>query len=258
MIISKKVLVMEKWNIYKIFNSQKNLIAGSTTKDLTKNYSFSLATHTGEDIKQIKKNRDYFSSFFNEDAKFVTLNQIHSNTIIDISKYKKNKKWVNLQIDADGMVTNEKNVVLNILTADCLAILAYDKKSKIIGAAHAGWRGTKDDIAINLIKKMQELNAKKEDILIALSPSIKSCCYEVGYEVAKHFFNYKDAIVKTSNDKWHLDISIVNFNKLLDLGIKEQNIEISSICTACSNKSYFSYRKECGCSGRFINFIMQA
>jgi YfiH family protein len=257
MIISKKVLVMEKWKIYKIFNEQKNLIAGSTTKDLAKSYDFSLATHTGEDLKLIMQNRDYFASFFNKDAKFVTLNQTHSNKVIDISKYKKDEKWINLQIDADAMVTNEKNIVLNILTADCSAILAYDKNAKIIGAAHAGWRGTKDNIAINLISKMVSCGANKKDILIAISPCIKSCCYEVDFNVAKYFLDFKDAIVKTSKDKWHLDIAIVNFNKLLDFGIKEQNIEISKICTSCNNKDYFSYRKECGCSGRFINFIVQ-
>ncbi len=246
---------MKKWNIYKIFNQENGLFAGTTTKNLKNPYAYSLAIHTGENAQKIKLNRDEFSKKFPKNFKFISFLQIHSSKIIDVSEYENFNGWLESNIEADGMVTNKKGVMLTILTADCLGLLAYDSKNKIIGAAHAGWRGTKQNIAKNLIEKMQKLGAKIENIKVALSPSIKSCCYEVGEDVAKNFYQYSDALVKTGEKKWHLDISIVNKSQLMDLNIKEENIEVSSICTSCKNSDYFSYRKECGCSGRFISYI---
>ena len=246
---------MNNWKIYNIFNSQKNVIAGSTTKDNSLGFEFSLAMHTGEDKNNILKNRELFTNRFDKKFKFVSQFQVHSDKIIDIDKYKLNNKWSEYKLDADGFVTSKPNIMLNILTADCIAILAYDKKAKIIGAAHAGWKGTKDKIANNLINAMVNKGSNINDILVAISPSIRGCCYEVGEDVARHFKEYQDSLVKTSNSKWHLDISIVNKIQLLEVGIKESNIEVSPICTSCNSNSYFSYRKECGCSGRFISFI---
>ena len=246
---------MEKWKIYNIFNEEKSMVAGTTTKNLEKNFFYSLAVHTNEDLKKIWQNREEFMKSFPDNFKFVSQFQVHSNRVINIDKYELNSRWTDLKLDADGFVTTKKGVILNILTADCLALLAYDPKNRVVGAAHAGWRGTKDEIAKNLIKSMVNLGANIKDIKVALSPSIKACCYEVGQEVAKHFFDYKDALVKTSKDKWHLDISIVNYKQLLKEGINEKNIEVSQYCTSCSSDIYFSYRKEGGCSGRFISFI---
>jgi YfiH family protein len=246
---------MEKWSIYKLFNSQKNLIAGSTTKDASKSFKFSLATHTGEDIDKIEQNRAIFMSKFDNKFKFVSQFQVHSDKIINLDEYILDKKWSDFKLHADGFVTSRANIMLNILTADCVALLAYDTNAKIIGAAHAGWKGTKDNIAKNLVNAMCEIGADKNSILVAISPCIRACCYEVGEDVAKHFFDFEDAVVKTSKDKWHLDLSIVNRQELIDTGIKEQNIEIAPICTACHSQNYFSYRKENGCSGRFVSYI---
>ena len=249
---------MQSWSIYKIFNNDSSILAGSTTKNLEKAYSYSLAIHTGEKLDSIELNRSEFSSEFPKNFKFVSFLQVHGTDIVDVDNIAEFDGWLKSNIKADGMVTTKKGVVLSILTADCLGLLAYDDVAKIIGAAHAGWRGTANSIAKSLIDAMVKKGAKIENIKVALSPSIKSCCYEVGEDVAKNFFNYPDSLVKTSHNKWHLDISIVNNLQLLEIGIKEENIEVSKICTSCNSNTYFSYRKECGCSGRFINYIAMA
>ena len=246
---------MKKWSIYNIFNAQKNLIAGSTTKDSSVSFDFSLAMHTGEREEDILKNREEFTKEFNSSFKFVSQFQVHSDKIVNIDKYDLKEKWTELKLNADGFVTSKPNIMLNILTADCIAILAYDTKAKVIGAAHAGWQGTHKNIAKNLIDEMCKLGAMPKNIICAISPSIRGCCYEVGEEVAKNFTNYPNSLVKTAKDKWHLDISVVNREQLANLGILDKNIEVSPICTACQSQNYFSYRKECGCSGRFISFI---
>ncbi len=246
--------MINKWKIYDIFD--KNIIAGTTIKDSVKPYNFSLALHTGENKNIILKNRQDFMSNFDDNFKFLSLKQIHSNKIVNVDEvnfYK--QRWMELDLKADGFVTSKKNIILNILTADCIAIIASDNKAQIIGAAHAGWRGVKNNIAINLIKEMKKNGANKNDIKFAISPSIRGCCYEVGEDVAKEFYNYKDALIKISKDKYYLDISLALEEQLISFGIKKENIEISKYCTSCHNKNYFSYRKEKACSGRFITFI---
>jgi len=255
MIIPKKVLDMKKWEIYNIFNREKNLLAGSTTKNDKFDYNYSLAIHTGEKVEKIELNRKKFSEHFPKNFKFATFLQVHEDKIIDIDKLENFDGWLQSDIKADGMVTSKKNIALCILTADCMGLLAYDNKNKIIGAAHAGWRGTNKNIAKKMIDSMVLKGAKIENIKVALSPSIRGCCYEVGEDVANNFFKFKGALSPKSEYKWNLDISYVNKLQLLNLGIKEENIEVSNICTSCNSNDYFSYRKECGCSGRFINYI---
>lgn len=245
---------MKDWKIYNKFNSLNEITAGTTTKDGNKYYNFSLALHTGENKKEIEINREKFSNYFPKNYKFISLTQIHSNKVLDANDLISNNKW-NRDIEADGIVTNKKEIVLTILTADCLAILMYDKKAKVIGAAHAGWRGVDQNISKELLQTMQKYGARAENIIVAISPSIRGCCYEVGEDVAKHFFKYPNAINKKLNNKFNLDISIVAKEQLLELGFIDKNIEISPICTSCQNSNYFSYRKECGCSGRFMSFI---
>ncbi len=246
---------MKKWSIFNLFNKQKDLISGSTTKDNRKNYAFSLATHTGENIIQIKQNREFFMSHFDNKFKFVSQYQVHSNKIVNLDNFLLDKKWNDLKLNADGFVTSRANIMLNILTADCVALLSYDANAKIIGAAHAGWKGTKENIAKNLIDSMVKLGANIDNIIVAMSPSIRACCYEVDENVSKYFLDFEDGIVKTAKGKWHLDLSIINKEKLLNIGIKEKNIDIVPTCTSCNSDKYFSYRKQNNCSGRFISFI---
>ncbi len=246
---------MKNWQIYSSLNSEDGIIAGSTNIDNSQNYSFSLALHTGEDREKITINREKFTSNFASNFKFVSQFQVHSSKIINVDNLELTDKWSEFKLQADGFVTSKPNIVLNILTADCIALLAYDKNAKVIGAAHAGWQGSKENMAKNLVNAMCEIGANIKDIKVAISPSIRGCCYEVGEDVAKNFTNYPDSLVKTAPTKWHLDISVVNKEQLLNLGIKHSNIEIAPICTACHSQNYFSYRKENGCSGRFVSYI---
>lgn len=254
-IISKKVLCMEKWTIYDIFNKQESIVAGSTVKSSNFFYKFSLAVHTGEDIEQIKQNRAHFASFFPKDYGFVAFNQIHSSRVVDISEYDTFIGWPENSTQADGMVTTQKGVVLTTFGADCLTLLMYDKIAGVIGAAHSGWRGTAQNVAKALFEVMAKHGAKPERTLCAITPGIRQCCYEVGSEVIEHFLKYPSSFVKKSNGKYNFDNATVNYMQLLELGFLESNIELSPICTGCQSDRYFSYRKENGCSGRFVNFI---
>jgi copper oxidase (laccase) domain-containing protein len=91
-------------------------------------------------------------------------------------------------------------------------------------------------------------------MIAGIAPSIGKCCYEVGIDVAQHFFDIPEGYSK-KGEKYMLDLPYINKYQLLEIGLLEENIELSGVCTACEVDAYFSYRKEQGCSGRFMSMI---
>jgi len=154
------------------------------------------------------------------------------------------------------LITNQKNIVLSILTADCVPILLYDPIQEVIAAVHAGWRGTKEHIVSKTVKKMIEsFDSNAEDIIAGIAPSIGQCCYEVGADVAINFKHLPHAYT-TKNDRFMLNLPKINQQQLCDIGVLSKNIEMSHICTSCEVERFFSYRKEKKCSGRFMSTLV--
>jgi len=230
-----------------------------STKSSLYSYMFSLALHTGEDEKSIIQNRNILAEQLESSTPlhFIVAKQTHSDNISIISK-QNTKGWEHLDDaieNCDALITNVPHVVLSILTADCVPVLLYDTKRDVIAAIHAGWKGTQQEIVRKTLEEMQKtFTLNPEDILAGIAPSIGKCCYEVGEDVAKHFFDTPKGFRKVK-DKYMLDLPYLNKKQLLDFGVKEENIEMSNICTACHNEKFFSYRKEKGCSGRFMSMI---
>lgn len=160
---------------------------------------------------------------------------------------------------ADAVVTKNRDILIGVQVADCVPILLFDRKNSIIGAVHAGWRGTAARIVKKTIKSMFEcFSSSPQDIIIALGPSIRWDCYDVDLEV-------KDAIYKaTGNGKYYIeksegkycvDLSSANIYQALSMGIPEENIWSSNECTYCSPDEYHSYRYCKDCTGRQGGFI---
>jgi len=146
--------------------------------------------------------------------------------------------------------------MLGVVTADCVPILMYDSKNHVVSAVHAGWKGTKDKIVIKTLFEMRKkYNSNPADIIVGIAPAIGKCCYEVDEDVAKYFFDISQSFKKKENNKYMLDLPYINQQQLLSVGVLGQNIELSNICTACNVDNFFSYRKEKGCSGRFMSLI---
>ncbi|MDO8498501.1 MAG: polyphenol oxidase family protein [bacterium] len=143
----------------------------------------------------------------------------------------------------DGLVTNEPGVNMFLMTADCLPVVFYDPQRKALGLIHAGWKGLHLGILESAIKSFkQHFESNPQKLLVHIAPSIGPCCY------IKQ--NTKEV---EANPKWHpylkkaddgISIDLWNFaqDQLVSLGIKQENIENSKICTYHSNQ-YFSNRK---------------
>jgi len=241
------------------FKKYEALLHAVTKKSMQFPYTFSLALHTGENKKEVMQNRDILASSLNVKhvLSFVVANQTHSDHIKVIER-NETKGWQGLEDaieDCDALVTNVKGVVLTILTADCVPVLLYDEKQKVVAAVHAGWKGTKAKIVAKTVQKMKAYyGCDPINIVAGIAPSIRQCCYEVDKNVAEHFFDISESFTSVG-EKFMLDLPLINKKQLLDAGVKKENIEMSNICTACEVEHFFSYRKEQGCSGRFMSMI---
>lgn len=159
---------------------------------------------------------------------------------------------------ADAVITARKNLLIGILVADCVPVLLYDRGNKVIGAVHAGWRGTAKKILKNTIRIMRkEFLCSPENISVAIGPSIRKCSYEVGEDVktevqkATGVGNY----YRRQGEKYFVDLSSANKIQALNSGIPRENIWQSDECTYCNPDKFYSYRFSKRTAGRQGGFI---
>lgn len=206
-----------------------------------------LAYHVGDDKNNVDNNRKNLAKKLNykyEDL--VYMNQVHGNHVEVVTK--DSPKLID---NCDGLITNEKNLPLMVMVADCIPILLQDEQAGVIAALHAGRNSTFQKIvqvALDIMTKQFDSNV--QDIKAILGPSIQKCCYEVSVEMANIVStNFGSEFVEGR----YIDLQGINRSILEANGVT--NIEISSVCTHCSNKPYYSYRKE-NKTGRFAGIIM--
>lgn len=175
------------------------------------------------------------------------LNQVHGcNSII----YRGNLE------DADGIITNVPQEAVGIFNADCVPILLYDRKEKVVAAVHSGWRGTLSCIVLKTIEKLKkDFKSDPCNIAACIGPHICSSCYEVGEELIVAFKNsafYKDKQVFKGRN---LSLKECILHQLKDSGVPEKNVNSLDICTSCSREyELYSYRKN-RYQGRLFSFI---
>ncbi len=118
---------------------------------------------------------------------------------------------------------------------------------KIIAGVHSGWRGTEKKILLKTLDKLKTFGSLPENLVAYIGPSISKNVYEVGKEVAE-FFDEK--YLEQKGEKFLLDVAGVNFDILLNGGIKENNIQLSSLCTFAMKDVLHSFRRDGNKSGR--------
>lgn len=158
----------------------------------------------------------------------------------------------------DGLVTAEVGPVLGAFAADCIPILFCDPDARVIGACHAGWRGTVAGVARNVVGRMAELGARPAAIRVALGPSIGPCCFEVGPEVVAAFraaFGDLAGMVVRGPAKDHIDLRVASRAVLAGAGVTADHIDAAPPCTRCNPERFFSYRRDGQAGGVHMGFI---
>lgn len=226
--------------------------------------SLNLSMYSGDDIKNVTANRSilFKNTNISKDQLIIPY-QTHSNVICTIDSnflsLSQQKRMSKLN-GVDGIVTNLPNVCIAVSTADCVPILMYDPVNQAVAAIHAGWRGTCSRIvshAVRLMKSNYTTNPK--DLIVTIGPSISPEVYEVGAELLDAFEDAKfevDNIFFRKERKLYLDLWKANKDILLEKGVKEENIEISGMCTYSQTDKFFSARRLGIESGRMLTGIM--
>lgn len=170
----------------------------------------------------------------------LTLYQIHSPNAVIVTE-----PWQQAP-QADAMATNLPGLALGILTADCAPVLFADSTARVIGAAHAGWKGAVSGVIEAVLEKMESLGADRARIAAAIGPCISQTNYEVGPEFITRFAeagsdNTRFFLPSENADHWRFDLEGYVAHRLRAAGVA--NVESLSACTYAREEDFFSFRR---------------
>ncbi len=236
-----------------------------------------------DDPEVVRRNRALMAEAISgsADTPIATLRQIHSNLVVVVRRA--DAGCIPLP-KADGLMTADPGNLLGVQTADCTPVLVADRRRRVVAAFHAGWRGTVHRIVESGIGRMRlEFGSRPEDLLAAIGPCIRLCCYPVGEEVLSAFdsqFSYARELfveIEATNPvrarypaiflnqrapghgvephRLHLDLVEANRRQLLASGVPPRSIRVVGGCTSCYPQLFFSHRASRGRTGRMMSVI---
>jgi YfiH family protein len=224
-------------------NIYKSLNCGSGSKDLSSN---------------VKKNLQIVKKKINKSVKDIfLLHQIHSNKFVYID----DKYNLKTKPRADAIITNQRNLPIAVLTADCVPVLIYDQDINMISVIHAGWKGAYKGIVKNVIKFMFKQGCKSKTITAVIGPCISMKNYEVKKDFIDKFIkkNKKNNVFfKKIKNRTFFSLNGYIYSQLKSLNVK--NIEIINKDTFDIKNNFFSARRSNSRKendyGRNISIIM--
>jgi YfiH family protein len=223
--------------------------------------SLNVSVREGDSIDQVRQNFERIATAFGISvSQFLLVQQVHRDGVWVIDG-KTPLSGHDPPSEYDALVTDRPGLALCIKTADCVPVFLVDPVRRVIGAVHAGWKGTALQIVEEAVKEMvRQFGCRPEDLEAFIGPAIGSCCYEVDTGVyqamasqpAHGAFFYAGGRA----DRWMLDLPLANRHQLLRAGLLPEHIQTADLCTACHPELFFSHRAQGGDTGRQLNFIM--
>jgi len=220
----------------------------------------------GEDI--VRKNQEIFAGLVSDGRlhieNMVTASQIHSAKVRILQMENCGEGTVHESgEDCDGFVTDEAGILPMIRVADCTPILLLGYKKDgvpVVGAVHAGWKGSAAGIAQAAVEKMVSLGALRDTLRAAVGPHIGSCCYEVGEDMRQTVIAmagedfaektcFPRSVAGESVPKFTADLTGMNLHYLGLAGVSEERIDICTLCTKCDPATFHSHRATGGQRG---------
>ena len=224
--------------------------------------SMNLGIGRGDDPRSVCENYKIAGDAIGFDpARLVFFPQVHKNDIFVATEEDAGMGFREARPEYDGIITNVKNLPIATFHADCTPIFLLDPIKKVIGAVHAGWRGTALKAAGSAVAKMSEFfGSNPSDILAGIGPCGRACCYETDRDVPEAMISSlgecaNEYIIPRGN-KWHIDLAGLNKLVLMHSGIPFDNITLCNICTCCNSDKFWSHRATGGVRGAMAAIIM--
>ena len=218
--------------------------------------SLNVSFRVGDDPQAVKDNLCEMKKAVGvHDLRIVTMKQMHGDRIIDVKG-----KDLKEAGEADGMASEERELFLGVLTADCVPILFIAPGRNLVAVVHAGWRGTLAGMVSKMVRHLEDrYGVKPETLEAALGPAIGSCCYEIGADVStplvQRWGRLAESCLQMKGGKNFLDLRSLNGLLLKESGVPSQRIFRIGPCTSCASGDFFSYRRQGGETGRQISLI---
>jgi hypothetical protein len=222
--------------------------------------TLNLGLHVADAQNTVLENRRCFAEAVGYAPEaVVTGQQIHGHRVAVVSEQMKGRG--HLQAAAavpgtDGLITAEPGIVLMAHSADCTVLFFYDPVVRCIGLAHAGWRGAVAGMGPAMVDAMAAQGCLRENIRVALSPTIGPCCYRVGVELTESVpQKYLRTLNRRNNGEIFFNLPALQQLSLIEAGVIKDNIITSRYCTHCHTDLFFSHRAAGGVTGRMAGVI---
>ena len=213
--------------------------------------SLNLDDRRGDDLANVQENFRRLCTALDTDVQRAVLSrQVHRSDVRRVTAVDCGKGlWQPQDYDsADALVTDVPGIPLIVFSADCNVLLLHDPVRRVVGAAHAGWRGCAAGIVEKTVQAMEDTyGSRPADLLAALGPCIGRRCFETDGDVPAAM---RDALgadaephMERRGAKFHVDLAGLNRQWLLRAGLAPEHIEVSGVCTACRPDLFWSHRK---------------
>jgi YfiH family protein len=218
-----------------------------------------LAGFDEDTAENIEENRRRFLDLIGDGFELTTVWQVHGD---EVKNVRTSEEAANTDEKADAIISDRRNMLAGVKTADCVPVLIGDPGTGSYAAVHAGWRGTASLIAENAVNKMADVfGAEAENMLAAIGPAAACRRYEIGTDVMEAFAPMAGAeryFTATRDGHALVDLISANRDQLVNAGIPAKKIFISPFCTIERTDLFFSYRiekKKYGKTGRSLSVI---
>ncbi|WP_138414987.1 peptidoglycan editing factor PgeF [Aquibacillus sediminis] len=224
-------------------------------------HSMNLGYHVPDHDKNVINNRQILANLLNLPLDTWTIGeQVHGTKVFRVANVDSGKGSLtheNAIQGVDGLITKETNLLCTALFADCVPIFYFDPVTNWIGIAHAGWRGTVNGMAKQMVEQLKNQGVEVRSLLVAIGPCISQAHYEVDTKVIQSIPETlsKDTVKTLENGRFLLDLRQLNKQVLVDAGIPEHHISVTEYCTYRDDHLFYSHRRDQGKTGRMLGFI---
>jgi YfiH family protein len=183
--------------------------------------------------------------------------QVHGAAVKTVDRREDRRAVLRLQ--ADALVASQPSAAVGVRVADCLPLLLADPVTGSVAAVHAGWRGAEAGVVRAAVEALLRIpGVLAQNLVAAIFPHIRSCCFEVGDDVAARLQSVcpDDPVVsRREGNKPHVDLAALVRAHLAAVGVTAERVQDVPGCTRCDPTRFFSYRRQGEIAGRHLAAI---
>jgi polyphenol oxidase len=221
--------------------------------------SLNLGLSVGDDRGTVIRNLHKVATWLEvSPSEMHSVSQVHGDVVLEAANPAEKESLPAVSGEADALYTARSGAAVGVKTADCIPILLVNPRTRCVAAVHSGWKGTQKKIVQRAVEVFIRLGANPAEIFAAIGPSIRACCYEVSEELAAQFGAQFGASVvrRPRGERAHLDLVAAVEASLKQAGVKQENIDVLSHCTACDAENFYSHRRDRGVTGRHLSLVV--